>query len=344
MKIVITESQLELLKEYFSPMENIKAYMDYHLGFDKQKPYGANDFSKYKSIKLFQKFVDLAYKYTKKIADFDGVEKLHIDNLEVKPWGENINRPESGPARLDWKVILHPIIDKNNPPKSQEEFEKQYDNFKEQFEMVSRGMGMDEIQPVQDKKTKRAKIDYVFNNVRIKDWVNNEPELREDEIKERCWKGYTQKGMKTMFGKRYPNCVKKKTNEDITEYFDPIHFLKKKLRDEPKYLKDPSWIPYESEFQKLVDFVFKKTKKTNNLEHLDGFKVTKATPQSSQWVVLLSPVVEDWFNWAKNKQFQSSLSSFESDFREFFRMAGIDSPHSKDFPRDIQFVFTRAEL
>ena len=29
------------------------------------------------------------------------------------------------------------------------------------------------------------------------------------EINERCWKGYTQKGMKTMFGKRYPNCVKK---------------------------------------------------------------------------------------------------------------------------------------
>ena len=30
------------------------------------------------------------------------------------------------------------------------------------------------------------------------------------EITERCWKGYTQKGMKTMFGKRYPNCVKTK--------------------------------------------------------------------------------------------------------------------------------------
>lgn len=28
------------------------------------------------------------------------------------------------------------------------------------------------------------------------------------ELTERCWKGYTQKGMKTMFGKRYPNCVK----------------------------------------------------------------------------------------------------------------------------------------
>lgn len=34
-------------------------------------------------------------------------------------------------------------------------------------------------------------------------------EQNESEITERCWKGYTQKGMKTMFGKRYPNCVKK---------------------------------------------------------------------------------------------------------------------------------------
>lgn len=31
----------------------------------------------------------------------------------------------------------------------------------------------------------------------------------EGELTERCWKGYTQKGMKTMFGKQYPNCVKK---------------------------------------------------------------------------------------------------------------------------------------
>ena len=28
-------------------------------------------------------------------------------------------------------------------------------------------------------------------------------------LDEKCWKGYTKKGMKTMFGKRYPNCVKK---------------------------------------------------------------------------------------------------------------------------------------
>jgi tRNA(Ile2) C34 agmatinyltransferase TiaS len=29
------------------------------------------------------------------------------------------------------------------------------------------------------------------------------------ELTKKCWPGYTQKGMKTMFGKKYPNCVKK---------------------------------------------------------------------------------------------------------------------------------------
>ena len=33
---------------------------------------------------------------------------------------------------------------------------------------------------------------------------------------EKCWKGYEKKGMKTMFGKRYPNCVKKE--ETVIEH------------------------------------------------------------------------------------------------------------------------------
>ena len=30
-------------------------------------------------------------------------------------------------------------------------------------------------------------------------------------LDEKCWPGYQKKGMKTMFGKRVPNCVKKET-------------------------------------------------------------------------------------------------------------------------------------
>jgi hypothetical protein len=38
-----------------------------------------------------------------------------------------------------------------------------------------------------------------------------------DTIDEACWKGYHKEGMKTMFGKRYPNCVKNK-NESLETY------------------------------------------------------------------------------------------------------------------------------
>jgi hypothetical protein len=40
--------------------------------------------------------------------------------------------------------------------------------------------------------------------------MGKQEEMKEGELTEKCWAGYTQKGMKTMFGKRYPNCVKKK--------------------------------------------------------------------------------------------------------------------------------------
>jgi len=34
------------------------------------------------------------------------------------------------------------------------------------------------------------------------------------QFQEKCWKGYKKKGMKTMFGKRYPNCVKEEETLD----------------------------------------------------------------------------------------------------------------------------------
>jgi len=40
-------------------------------------------------------------------------------------------------------------------------------------------------------------------------WEKHCGKLIEGEITEKCWRGYTQKGMKTMFGKKYPNCVKR---------------------------------------------------------------------------------------------------------------------------------------
>ena len=42
------------------------------------------------------------------------------------------------------------------------------------------------------------------------------------QFQEKCWKGYEKKGMKTMFGKRYPNCVKKEETEVVSEVSDKL--------------------------------------------------------------------------------------------------------------------------
>ena len=42
----------------------------------------------------------------------------------------------------------------------------------------------------------------------------------EEILTEKCWKGYKKDGMKTMFGKRVPNCVKnEEVEEDLKAWF-----------------------------------------------------------------------------------------------------------------------------
>ena len=70
-------------------------------------------------------------------------------------------------------------------------------------------------------------------------WGNKSKTKKEEfELDEKCWKGYEKKGMKTMFGKRYPNCVKKTKKEEVEldEYYGMAGgmggSLSKRLRDE----------------------------------------------------------------------------------------------------------------
>ena len=57
---------------------------------------------------------------------------------------------------------------------------------------------------------KRLRTAFEYIEQRKEQSKRKTEEMKEGELTERCWKGYTQKGMKTMFGKRYPKCVKKK--------------------------------------------------------------------------------------------------------------------------------------
>ena len=82
--------------------------------------------------------------------------------------------------------------------------------------LSSRGKKKEEAQ------TKSSKIVSAITRQKEKerfDRIGQSPAHNEEfeQIDEKCWPGYKKKGMKTMFGKRYPNCVKKEEVEVIDE-------------------------------------------------------------------------------------------------------------------------------
>ena len=89
----------------------------------------------------------------------------------------------------------------------------------------------------EDHDISTTKLHYMFkakHDMTPDDWA--EKNLKEEmsnwrqDLDEKCWKGYEKKGMKTMFGKRYPNCVKK---EEVN-----LQDLKIKGAKGPKSMKD----------------------------------------------------------------------------------------------------------
>lgn len=72
-----------------------------------------------------------------------------------------------------------------------------------------------------------------------------EQKMRHREILEACWKGYHKEGMKTMFGKRYPNCVKnKKTNEGIVQELDCSPMSEQELEEDLKKWFREKWVRF----------------------------------------------------------------------------------------------------
>jgi hypothetical protein len=81
--------------------------------------------------------------------------------------------------------------------------------------------------------------------------------LSEEEITEKCWKGYTQDGMKTMFGKKYPNCVKKESVGETDEASSPAQQAAIAINMKKKGIKPKNETLYEEEeeslFQEYMD-------------------------------------------------------------------------------------------
>ena len=79
--------------------------------------------------------------------------------------------------------------------------------------------------------------------------------------KEDCWDGYEKKGMKTMFGKRYPNCVKKKkTKKEEFEVQEGMGDMAIKAieKTKPPYLSKRSELIRKIKQKQLDNYLKKK--------------------------------------------------------------------------------------
>jgi hypothetical protein len=82
--------------------------------------------------------------------------------------------------------------------------------------------------------------------IRLIKRVLTEQETSEKEMTEACWKGYTKKGMKTMFGKKYPNCVKNESyDEETNEVSSPAQQAAIAINMKKKGIKPKNETLYE---------------------------------------------------------------------------------------------------
>jgi hypothetical protein len=160
-------------------------------------------------------------------------------------------------------------------------------------------------------------------------------EQNESELTERCWKGYTQKGMKTMFGKRYPNCVKitkKKKRVNESKMLDYLNqFLSGEVLD--NYRKEKG----RKEFQKMVDMVYKITAKDNPIEGMVGvlvgnidksiwghnFNDEKSIGSRWDFTVVLKPLFTN-YNPNDESDYGERVLNFERKFNENARGMGFE--------------------
>jgi len=126
------------------------------------------------------------------------IKEMMIMN-ESKGWGDSNQRLEKTYKFKDFNEA----IDFVNQVAKISEKQNHHPDIEIKYDQVKISITDHEKGEVSDKCYKFTDaVDKVMGNKQIKG------EQTEGELTEKCWAGYTQKGMKTMFGKRYPNCVK----------------------------------------------------------------------------------------------------------------------------------------
>ena len=149
-------------------------------------------------------------------------------------------------------------------------------------------------------------------------------EIKVWDLNEKCWKGYEKKGMKTMFGKRYPNCVKKKKSESVNEVSDKQKrkIYKKafgKEYDDPKRKQAP--LPLDIAYKVALNRLKKKKKsesvneESKVIKSIDNLakKNKYGTVTGTQMNGKTANTIMKIYNHPKMKKHKKALDNFTSD-------------------------------
>ena len=127
-------------------------------------------------------------------------------------------------------------------------------------------------------------------------------------IDEKCWKGYEKKGMKTMFGKRYPNCVKKTRSEGVLdaalETDKKMGELHKKVDKDVKRMKAGKKFKEETEVLEKAMSCWKTHKKVG-MKMKGGKLVNDCRPKNEEF--------SDW-----RTELEEGNKSGDSSLRDWF--------------------------
>ena len=136
------------------------------------------------------------------------------------------------------------------------------------------------FQKILDKFRKKNESQMLLQMAKqLKEADESVDEIKVWDLNEKCWKGYEKKGMKTMFGKRYPNCVKKKKSESVNEVSDKQKrkIYKKafgKEYDDPKRKQAP--LPLDIAYKVALNRLKKKKKSESVNEFKTIYNKNKA--------------------------------------------------------------------
>lgn len=155
-KYIVTESQLERLKEYFDPIHYLKKIVT-------NAPKYIRDPESLKYDVGFQKVVDVIFKYTMKHKPVDNLKGLEITKVSHQGWGGDFTSDVAKGTHTEWIVLLTPKLPKWFNP-DDVDYRTQLEDFKREFASIARMMGLSSSSPMSQEGYPNDKVKFIINS------------------------------------------------------------------------------------------------------------------------------------------------------------------------------------